>query len=55
MIFTTIQKFSPAAGEIADPVRSNRWNIVVIADEAHRSQYGSKQAGVAIPGKHARR
>ena len=39
----------PAAGEIAYPVLSNRRNIVVIADEAHRL------AGVAVPGKHARR
>src|SRR5690348_15224000 len=44
VIFTTIQKFSPAAGEIAYPVLSNRRNIVVIADEAHRSHYGF-QAG----------
>lgn len=40
VIFTTIQKFSPAAGEAAYPVLSDRRNIVVIADEAHRSQYG---------------
>jgi len=40
MIFTTIQKFSPAAGEIAYPMLSDRRNIIVIADEAHRSQYG---------------
>ena len=40
VIFTTIQKFSPAAGEIAYPMLSGRRNIVVIADEAHRSQYG---------------
>jgi type I restriction enzyme R subunit len=40
VIFTTIQEFSPAAGEIAYPVLPNRRNIVVIADEAHRSQYG---------------
>ena len=35
VIFTTIQKFEADAGEI-----SGRDNIVVIADEAHRSQYG---------------
>jgi type I restriction enzyme R subunit len=46
VIFTTIQEFSPAAGEIAYPVLPNRRNIVVIADEAHRSQYGF-QAKVA--------
>lgn len=35
VIFTTLQKF----GEIADPLTTRR-NVVVIADEAHRSQYG---------------
>ncbi|MBY3565692.1 type I restriction endonuclease subunit R [Rhizobium laguerreae] len=40
VIFTTIQKFSPAAGESIYPMLSDRRNIVVIADEAHRSQYG---------------
>ncbi len=40
VVFTTIQKFSPAAGEAAYPMLSDRRNIVVIADEAHRSQYG---------------
>lgn len=40
VIFTTIQKFSPATGEAAYPRLSDRRNIVVIADEAHRSQYG---------------
>lgn len=40
VIFTTIQKFSPAAGEAVYPRLSERRNIVVIADEAHRSQYG---------------
>jgi type I restriction enzyme R subunit len=40
VIFTTIQKFSPATGEASYPMLSDRRNIVVIADEAHRSQYG---------------
>lgn len=40
VIFTTIQKFSPAVGEVAYPMLSDRRNIIVIADEAHRSQYG---------------
>jgi type I restriction enzyme R subunit len=40
VIFTTIQKFSPATGEMIYPMLSDRRNIVVIADEAHRSQYG---------------
>jgi type I restriction enzyme R subunit len=39
VVFTTIQKFMPEKGE-AMPVLSTRENIVVIADEAHRSQYG---------------
>ncbi len=40
IIFTTIQKFSLKEGEEKFPLLSNRDNIVVIADEAHRSQYG---------------
>lgn len=40
IIFTTIQKFSLIKGENSFPVLSERHNIVVIADEAHRSQYG---------------
>lgn len=40
VIFTTIQKFAPATGETTYPMLSDRQNIVVIADEAHRSQYG---------------
>ncbi|WP_310570269.1 type I restriction endonuclease subunit R [Gemmatimonas sp.] len=39
VVFTTIQKFMPERGE-AMPELSTRQNIVVIADEAHRSQYG---------------
>ena len=35
VIFTTIQKFSPATGENIYPMLSNRRNIVVIADEAY--------------------
>jgi type I restriction enzyme, R subunit len=40
VIFTTIQKFSPADGETDHPLLTSRKNVVVIADEAHRSQYG---------------
>ncbi len=40
VIFTTIQKFSPEPGETDYPVLTDRRNVVVIADEAHRSQYG---------------
>lgn len=39
IVFTTIQKFSPAEWNIFDSL-SDRINIVVVADEAHRSQYG---------------
>lgn len=39
VIFTTIQKFSPKTGNVYDTL-SERTNIVVVADEAHRSQYG---------------
>lgn len=42
VIFTTIQKFSPAPGEASYPILSERRNIIVIADEAHRTQYGFK-------------
>lgn len=40
IVFATIQKFMPGADEDAFPVLSDRRNIVVIADEAHRTQYG---------------
>ncbi len=40
VIFTTIQKFFPEEERETYPVLSERDNIVVIADEAHRSQYG---------------
>lgn len=42
IIFTTIQKFAPDTGEEEYPVLSERRNIIFIADEAHRSQYGLK-------------
>lgn len=42
VIFTTIQKFSPEDEEDTLPVLTNRTNVIVIADEAHRSQYGLK-------------
>lgn len=40
IVFATIQKFAPGADEDKFPVLSARHNIVVIADEAHRTQYG---------------
>ena len=39
VVFTTIQKFQPESGNVFDAL-SERRNIVVIADEAHRTQYG---------------
>ena len=42
IIFTTVQKFALQEGEEAHPLLSARTNIVVISDEAHRSQYGTK-------------
>ncbi len=41
IVFTTIQKFFPTEGNIYETL-SERTNIVVVADEAHRSQYGFK-------------
>jgi type I restriction enzyme, R subunit len=40
IVFATIQKFAPGADEDKFPVLSTRHNIVVVADEAHRTQYG---------------
>src|SRR5207249_1395726 len=40
IVFTTIQKFFPEDDREKHPLLSERDNIVVIADEAHRSQYG---------------
>lgn len=40
VVFTTIQKFLPEEQGDTFPLLSDRRNIVVIADEAHRSQYG---------------
>ncbi|MBF0543056.1 MAG: type I restriction endonuclease subunit R [Candidatus Riflebacteria bacterium] len=41
VIFTTIQKFQPEEGNVYEKL-SDRTNIIVIADEAHRTQYGFK-------------
>jgi type I restriction enzyme, R subunit len=40
IVFATIQKFMPGEDEDVFPLLSDRHNIVVIADEAHRTQYG---------------
>lgn len=42
IFFTTVQKFGTLEDELSHPVLNNRHNIVVISDEAHRSQYGLK-------------
>jgi len=39
VIFTTIQKFQPEEGNVYETL-STRENIIVLADEAHRTQYG---------------
>ena len=41
VVFSTIQKFQPDEGNVYEQL-SDRKNIVVIADEAHRTQYGFK-------------
>lgn len=51
IIFTTVQKFAPLDSEQSHPALNQRSNIVVISDEAHRSQYGlsatlDRQTGV---------
>ena len=40
IIFTTLQKFRPGEDNDRNPVLTDRRNVVVVADEAHRSQYG---------------
>src|SRR3984957_4827974 len=50
VIFTTIQKFSPQDGDGDGPLTRRR-NVIVIADEAHRSQYGFKAKVVAKTGE----
>ena len=41
VVFTTIQKFQPEEGNVYEQL-SDRKNIIVIVDEAHRTQYGFK-------------
>ncbi len=40
IIFTTVQKFSPLADDEHYPLLTDRRNVIIVADEAHRSQYG---------------
>lgn len=51
IVFTTIQKFALLVGETEHPLLSGRNNIVVVSDEAHRSQYGDKARYVEIKDK----
>ncbi|MEX2447716.1 MAG: type I restriction endonuclease subunit R [Solirubrobacterales bacterium] len=39
IVFTTIQKFVPPSGAEEMPMLSDRANVIVVSDEAHRSQY----------------
>src|SRR5690554_4131893 len=41
VVFTTIQKFQPDEGNVFDTL-TERNNVIVVADEAHRTQYGFK-------------
>lgn len=47
VVFTTIQKFQPEEGNVYE-LLSDRRNIVVIADEAHRTQYGFKAKNIDV-------
>jgi type I restriction enzyme R subunit len=51
VIFTTIEKFRlkdlEFGKEVVHPVLSERYNLIVMADEAHRTQYGFKDGGYA--------
>jgi len=50
IVFATIQKFMPGEDEDVFPLLSDRSNIVVIADEAHRTQYGFQAELKGKPG-----
>ncbi len=54
IVFTTIQKFASAEGE-AMPVLSTRRNVIVMADEAHRTQYGKLAQNITLALPHATR
>lgn len=51
VVFTTIEKFRlkelEEGKELDHPVLSERYNLIVMADEAHRTQYGFKDGGFA--------
>lgn len=48
VIFTTIQKFQPEKGKNIYKTLTERSNVIVIADEAHRTQYGFKAKSVEV-------
>jgi type I restriction enzyme R subunit len=48
IVFTTIQKFAPSSEEGEMPVLSERRNVVVMADEAHRSQYAKFAENITL-------
>ena len=47
VVFTTIQKFQPETGNVYEQL-TDRSNVIVIADEAHRTQYGFKAKTVEV-------
>ncbi|MFU8767882.1 MAG: type I restriction endonuclease subunit R, partial [Candidatus Methanoperedens sp.] len=51
VVFTTIQKFQPEVGNVY-PMLSDRRNIIVIADEAHRTQYGFRAKTIDAKDEH---
>ncbi len=53
IVFSTIQKFAAPEGEM--PVLSTRRNVIVMADEAHRTQYDRLAANVTVALPHATR
>jgi type I restriction enzyme, R subunit len=53
VVFTTIQKFQPEEGNVYE-LLSDRRNVVVIADEAHRTQYGFKAKAIDVKDQQGR-
>src|SRR5262249_32797010 len=53
IVFSTIQKFAAPEGTM--PVLSTRRNVIVMADEAHRTQYNRLAANVSVALPHATR
>jgi type I restriction enzyme, R subunit len=54
IVFTTIQKFLPESGNVKYDELSDRRNIIVIADEAHRTQYGFEASSKDIIDKESK-